>query len=166
MLVGQKALVELYIIFALQKTHRFGEYVLNRLCDLIFDISTKIGLNQLERLVFMCRKQISKDSGRTTQNALGLFEELEKQYNLGIDRLGILKQILKQLKKRSILKKVEGFEIKRKGDQLMLVIFVLKFSEGNLKGRKCLLAWEVQFKAYSFFTDCKENDFLLRGIMY
>ena len=88
----------------------------------------------------MCRKQISKDSGRTTQNALGLFEELEKQYNLGIDRLGILKQISKQLKKRSILKKVEGFEIKRKGDQLMLVIFVLKISEGNLKGRKCLLA--------------------------
>ena len=88
----------------------------------------------------MCRKQISKDSGRTTQNALGLFEELEKQYNLGIDRLGILKYILKQLKKRSTLNKVEGFEIKRKGDQLMLVIFVLKFSEGNLKGRKCLLA--------------------------
>ena len=91
----------------------------------------------------MCRKQISKDSGRTTQNALGLFEELEKQYNLGTDRLGILKQILKQLKKRSILKKVEGFEIKRKDDQLMLVIFVLKFSEGNLKGRKCLLAWHL-----------------------
>ena len=88
----------------------------------------------------MCRKQISKDSGRTTQNALGLFEDLEKQFNLGIDRLGILKQILKQFKKRSILEKVEGFEIKRKGDQLMLVIFVLKFSEGNLKGRKCLLA--------------------------
>ena len=88
----------------------------------------------------MCRKQISKDSGRTTQNALGLFEELEKQYNLGIDRLGILKQILKQLKKRSILEKVEGFEIKRKGDQLMLVIFVLKFSEGNLNGPNCLLA--------------------------
>ena len=88
----------------------------------------------------MCRKQISKDSGRTTQNALGLFEDLEKQYNLGIDRLGILKQILKQLKKRSILKKVEGFEIKRKGDQLMLVIFVLKFSEGNLNGPNCLLA--------------------------
>ena len=108
-------------------------------CDL-FNIRTKIGVNQSERLVFMCRKQISKDSGRTTQNALGLFEDLEKQYNLGIDRLGILKQILKQLKKRSILKKVEGFEIKRKGDQLMLVIFVLKFSEGNLKGRKCLLA--------------------------
>ena len=62
MLVGQQALVKLYIISALQKTHIFGEYVLNDYCDLIFDISTKIGLNQLERLVFMCRKQISKDS--------------------------------------------------------------------------------------------------------
>ena len=28
MLVGQQALVELYIIFALQKTHIFGEYVI------------------------------------------------------------------------------------------------------------------------------------------
>ena len=70
----------------------------------------------------MCRKQISKGSEITTQNVLGLFEELEKQDNLGIDRLGTLKEILKQLKNRSMLKKVEEFEIKRKGDQLMLVI--------------------------------------------
>ena len=88
-------------------------------CDL-FNIRTKIGVNQSERLVFMCRKQISKGSEITTQNVLGLFEELEKQDNLGIDRLGTLKEILKQLKNRSMLKKVEEFEIKRKGDQLML----------------------------------------------
>ena len=90
-------------------------------CDL-FNIRTKIGVNQSERLVLMCRKQISKGSEITTQNVLGLFEELEKQDNLGIDRLGTLKEILKQLKNRSMLKKVEEFEIKRKGDQLMLVI--------------------------------------------
>ena len=90
-------------------------------CDL-FNIRTKIGVNQSERLVFMCRKQISKGSEITTQNVLGLFEELEKQDNLGIDRLGTLKEILKQSKNRSMLKKVEEFEIKRKGDQLMLVI--------------------------------------------
>ena len=92
-------------------------------CD-IFNIRTKIGVNQSERLVFMCRKQISKGSKITTQNVLGLFEELEKQDNLGIDRLGILKEILKQSKNRSMLKKVEEFEIKKKGAQLMLVIFV------------------------------------------
>ena len=90
-------------------------------CDL-FNIRTKIGVNQSERLVFMCRKQFSKGSKITTQNVLGLFEELEKQNNLGFDRLGTLKEILKQLKNRSMLKKVEEFEIKRKGDQLMLVI--------------------------------------------
>ena len=53
-------------------------------CD-IFNIRTKIGVNQSERLVFMCRKEISKGSEITTQNELGLFEELEKQDNLGIE---------------------------------------------------------------------------------
>ena len=65
-----------------------------------------------------------------------------------------------------MFKKVEEFENKRKGAQLMLVIFVLKFSERNLKSRKCLIAQEVQFKAYSFFNGDKGDNFLLRGIMY
>ena len=54
------------------------------------------------------------------QNALGLFEELEKQGYLGIDNLETLKEILKQLDKQFLLEKVEKFEIKRKGAQLML----------------------------------------------
>ena len=132
--------------------------------DLLFQISKKIDVNQLDRLIFMCRKLISEGSEGTIQNALGLFKELEKQDNLGMDRLENLKQILKQLKNRPMLKKVEEFEIKRKGAQLMLVVFVLKFSEGNLKSRKRLFAREVQFKAQRFYTDCKENDFLLRGL--
>ena len=114
--------------------------------DLLFEISTKIGLNKLDRLVFMCRKLISEGSEETIKDALGLFKELEKQDNLGMDRLENLKQILKQLKNRPMLKKVEEFEIKRKGAQSMLVIFVLKFSKGNLKSRNCLFAREVQFK--------------------
>ena len=93
--------------------------------DLIFRIGTKIDVNYLRRLVFMCREQISEDSKGKITNALELFEELEKQGNLGIDRLGTLKEILNQLKKRSMLKEVEEFEIKRKGSQLMLVIFFL-----------------------------------------
>ncbi|CAH3148393.1 unnamed protein product [Pocillopora meandrina] len=80
--------------------------------DLLFEISSKIGVNQLERLVFMCRKQITKGSERTIQNALELFEKLEKWDKLGINR------------------------------------------ERNLKSRKCLIAQEVQFKAYSFFIGC------------
>ena len=92
--------------------------------DLIFEISTGIDVNQLERLVFMCTKKISKDSEGTIKSIRGLFKELEKQGYLGIDRLENLKQILKQLKKRSMLRKVEEFEIKRKGAKLMLVILI------------------------------------------
>ena len=135
--------------------------------DLIFRIGTKIGLNYLRRLVFMCREQISEDSKDKITNALELFEELEKQGNLGIDRLGTLKEILNQLKKRSMLKEVEEFEIKRKGAQLMLVILIyFEIQRRKFESQKCLFAQEVQFKAYSFFIDCKGHDFLLRGNMY
>ena len=93
--------------------------------DLLFQISTKIEVNQLDRLVFMCRKLISEGSEGTIQNALGLFKELEKQDNLGMDRLENLKQILKQLKNRPMLKKVEEFEIKRRGTQLNIKLVIL-----------------------------------------
>ena len=133
--------------------------------NLVFEISTKLDVNQLEKMVFMCRWLISKNRKERIENVLELFEELEKQGHLGIDRLETLKQILEQLKKQRILRKVKEFENKRKGAQLMLVIFFSGFSEENLKSRKCLFAQEVQFKAYSFFTDCIRNDFWWRGIM-
>ena len=47
--------------------------------DLIFEISTKIYVNQLKRLVFMCTKKISEGSEGTIKSARGLFKELEKQ---------------------------------------------------------------------------------------
>ena len=90
---------------------------------LVFEISAKIGVNQLGRLVFMCRWQISKGSKGRIKNVLELFEELENQGYLGIDRLETLKQILEQLKNQRMLRKVKEFENKRKGAQLMLVIF-------------------------------------------
>ena len=98
--------------------------------DLIFEISTKIDVNQLKRLVFMCTKKISEGSEGTIKSARGLFKELEKQGYLGIDRLENLKDILllktnKQLKKRSMLKKVEEFEIKRRGAQLKIMLIIL-----------------------------------------
>ena len=109
--------------------------------DLIFRIGTKIDVNYLRRLVFMCREQISEDSKGKITNALELFEELEKQGNLGIDRLGTLKEILNQLKKRSMLKEVEEFEIKRKGAQIMLVIFFyFEIQRRKFESQKCLFA--------------------------
>ena len=46
----------------------------------------------------MCRKQITKGNERTIENALELFEKLEKWDKLGINRLETFKKILKQLK--------------------------------------------------------------------
>ena len=73
----------------------------------------------------MCTKKISEGSEGTIKSARGLFKELEKQGYLGIDRLESLKDILKQLKKRSMLKKVEEFEIKRRGAQLNIMLIIL-----------------------------------------
>ena len=57
----------------------------------------------------MCTKKISEGSEGTIKCARGEFKELEKQSYQGIDRLETLKQILKQLKKRFMVKKVEEF---------------------------------------------------------
>lgn len=85
--------------------------------DILFEISKKLDGNELPRLVFMCREEIANVSEENIRDVLTLFKELEKQNRLGIDRLDTLKEILKQLKKRSLLKKVEEFEIRRKGIQ-------------------------------------------------
>ena len=83
--------------------------------DLLFQINKKLDENELPRLIFMCKDEIGKGSERNIRDVLTLFDELEKQNRLGIDRLDTLKEILTQMKKRSLLKKVEEFEIKRKG---------------------------------------------------
>lgn len=86
--------------------------------DLLFEISKKLDGNELPRLIFMCREEIAEGSEENIRDVLTLFKELEKQNRLGIDRLDTLKEVLKQMKKRSLLKKVEEFEIRRKGTQI------------------------------------------------
>lgn len=86
--------------------------------DLLFEISRKLDVDELQRLLFMCRKEIAKGSERNIRDVLTLFEELERNNRLAIDRLDTLKEILTRMKKRSLLKKVEEFEIRRKGIQI------------------------------------------------
>jgi len=69
----------------------------------------------------MCREEIAKGSQRNIPDVLTLFEELERNNSLGIDRLDTLKEILTQMKKPSLLKKVKEFEIRRKGIQINYV---------------------------------------------
>ena len=83
--------------------------------DLLFEISEKLDVNKLPRLLFMCREEIAKGNQSNIRDVLTLFEELERNNSLGIDRLDTLIEILTQMKKPSLLKKVREFEIRRKG---------------------------------------------------
>ena len=90
--------------------------------DLLFEISEKLDVNKLPRMLFMCRGEIAKGSERNIRDVLTLFEELERNNSLEIDRLDTLKELLTQMKKPSLLKKVREFEIRRKGIQIKVVM--------------------------------------------
>ena len=92
--------------------------------DLLYNISEKLDENELPRLIFMCSEEIPESSAENIPDVLTLFKELEKHNRLGIDRLDILKEILKQMKKRSLLRKVEEFEIRRKGIQINMFLTI------------------------------------------
>ena len=70
-------------------------------------------LNELERLIAICRGKIPEDNEQI-HDVRSLFKELESQNNLGIHRLDILKVILTEMKKDDLFKEVERFEERRK----------------------------------------------------
>lgn len=83
--------------------------------DLLFEISRKLDVSELQRLLFiMCRKEIAKGSQGSIRDVLTLFEELERNNRLGIDRLDILKQILTQIKNDHSLRKWRRLRRKEK----------------------------------------------------
>ena len=86
--------------------------------------------NDLERLVAICRGKISEESEGHIQDVRSLFKELENQGNLGVHRLGILKDILTETENRDLLKEVEEFEERRKHED------ELKRKEDDSKRRK------------------------------
>jgi len=71
-------------------------------------------LNELERLVAMCRGKISEESESHIRGVRSLFKELENQNNLGIYHLDILKAILTEMERSELLKEVEKSEERRK----------------------------------------------------
>ena len=83
-------------------------------------------LDDLERLIAMCRGKISEESEGHIQDARSLLKELENQNNLGTHRLDMLKGILTEMEKNDLVKEVEEFverrnqedEFKRKEDEL------------------------------------------------
>ena len=70
-------------------------------------------LDDLERLIEMCRGKISEESEGHIPDVRSLLKQLENQDNLGTHRLVILKEILTELEKNDLLKEVEEFEERR-----------------------------------------------------
>ena len=82
--------------------------------NLLFEISQRLDeLNVRDRLLFMCRGKLASGS-EGIQDVLSLFKELEEKDYLGIDRLKILKEILKSVREWSLFGKLKNFERKRK----------------------------------------------------
>jgi len=71
-------------------------------------------LNELERLIAMCRGKITEEREGHIHDVRSLFKELENQNNLGIHHLDILKVILTEMENSELLKEVEKFEERRK----------------------------------------------------
>ena len=70
-------------------------------------------LNDLERLIAICRGNIREESEGIIEDVRSLFKELENQDILGIDCLDILKDILTETEKNDLLQEVEEFEERR-----------------------------------------------------
>ena len=82
--------------------------------NLLFEISQRLDeLNVRDRLLFMCRGKLASGS-EGIQDVLSLLKELEEKDYLGIDRLKILKEILKSVREWSLFGKLKNFERKRK----------------------------------------------------
>ena len=67
-------------------------------------------LNDLERLISICRGNITEDRRASIHDVRSLFKELESNDCLGIDCFEIVKEILTQTEKTDLLKEVREFE--------------------------------------------------------
>ena len=70
-------------------------------------------LNDLERLISICKGKIPEANEGNIHDVRSLFKELENHNCLGIDYLGILKEILTQTEQSDLLKEVDKFEERR-----------------------------------------------------
>jgi len=70
-------------------------------------------LNDLERLISMCRGKTSVETEGNIHDVRTLLKELERQGHLGVGRLDFLKEILTATEKDDLLRLVQDFERRR-----------------------------------------------------
>ena len=74
-------------------------------------------LNDVEQLVSFCKGKISEERQGNIRDVRSLFQELKNNSCLEINRLDILKEILRQTDKRDLLEKVKESEERRNREQ-------------------------------------------------
>ena len=87
-------------------------------------------LDQHEHLLFVCRGRVTSRP-EDIPNALSLFRELEEHNNLAIDRVELLKELLKGFGERSLFQRVRRFEYKRKEYKELLEQISRALDESN-----------------------------------
>ena len=96
--------------------------------NLLYAICRKLDeLNALDQLLSMCRGKLAPGSEGNIRNTRSLCDKLEENNKLGIDRLQLMKRLLRGVEDWVLLEKVEKFECKRKEYKALLekVISVL-----------------------------------------
>ena len=112
----------------------------NRLLEQIIVVLDE--LNDVRRLIAMCRGKISEESEGQIHDVRSLFKELENQSNLGIHRLAILKKILTETENHDRLKEVKEFEGRRKQED------ELKRKEEKFQRRKGICFFLIHYSSY------------------
>ena len=80
---------------------------------LLEQIIQELELNDVEHLVSICKGKILDERQGNIRDVRSLFQELKNNSCLEINRLDILKEILRQTDKRDLLEKVKEFEERR-----------------------------------------------------
>ena len=89
--------------------------------NLLYAICRKLDeLNALDQLLSMCRGKLAPGSEGNIRNTRWLCDKLEENNKLGIDRLQLMKRLLRGVEDWALLEKVEKFECKRKEYKALL----------------------------------------------
>ena len=86
---------------------------------------------QRKKLIFILRAFLPDDLEGGVSNIESLLTILEEKNIIGIDRLNVMKELLKEIGKRDLLRRVERFEIKRKEYKQLLEKISRALDESN-----------------------------------
>ena len=100
--------------------------------NLLYQISVEIDWEtERGRLMFIINRSLPDDSGDDIADVISLLTKMEEKNLLGIDRLGVLKDLLKGIEKYDLKRKVEKFEIQRKDYKQLLEQIGCALDESN-----------------------------------